>query len=229
MGRFTRWLLIAGIIVIVAVAPVLYYRATYTEEKRLREVVPGKVYRSGQMTTQGFEKAVKDYGIHTIVNLQEDFLDPDISEGYFSSATIKESALCRQLGVRFVAIGPDLVSRQKVHEKRPQAIEQFLAVMDEPKNYPVLIHCKAGLHRTGVMVGIYRMEYEGWDKQAAIREIKKNGFGETACTEANDYIIQYVLNYRPGLRRVQIAQREVLLPKDMLAPSYFAPRAGDHP
>lgn len=229
MGRFTRCLLIAGIIVIVAVAPIMYYRSTYTEGKRLREVVAGKVYRSGQMTTQGFEKAVKEYGIHTIVNLQEDFLDPDISEGYFTSATIKESALCRQLGVRYMVIGPDLVSRQKVHEKRPQAIERFLAVMDEPKNYPVLIHCKAGLHRTGVMVAIYRMEYEGWDKQAAIREVKKNGFGETGCTEANDYIIQYVLNYRPGLRRAQIAQREVLLPKNMLSPSYFTPQATDHP
>ena len=35
--------------------------------------------------------------------------------------------------------------------------------MDDPDSYPVLIHCNAGLNRTGVMVAVYRMEYQGWD------------------------------------------------------------------
>jgi N-alpha-acetyl-L-2,4-diaminobutyrate deacetylase len=65
----------------------------------------------------------------------------------------------------------------------------------------VLIHCKAGLHRTGCMLAIYRMEYEGWTKRQAVQEMKDNGFGESACTSDNDYVMQYVLSYKPGVRQ----------------------------
>jgi hypothetical protein len=72
--------------------------------------------------------------------------------------------------------------------------------MDDPANYPVLLHCRAGLHRTGVMVEVYRQEYEGCSPREAIGDLKENGFGEWPCSAANDYIAQYILNYRPGLR-----------------------------
>src|SRR6202035_2396734 len=105
---------------------------------------------------------------------------------------IKESDLCRKLGVRYVLIEPDLVSKYQVPEKRPRAIEEFLRIMDDESNYPVLIHCKAGLHRTGVLSAVYRMEYQGWSHAAAYRELKGHGFGTWACTSANDYVNQYV-------------------------------------
>jgi protein tyrosine/serine phosphatase len=76
-------------------------------------------------------------------------------------------------------------------------IDQFLALMDDPSNHPVLLHCKAGLHRTGVLTAVYRMEYDGWDSAAALAELKANGFGDINATAANDYIQQYILNYRP--------------------------------
>ena len=200
MGRTLRWGLIALIVGIVAVAPVLLFRMTYAHNKRLREIVPGMVFRSGQLTAEGFTDAVLELGIKTIINLQDDFPDPDLELGFFDRRTIRESDLCRQLGVRYVFIGPDLVWRKRVGIDRPEAIEQFLAIMDDPGSYPVLLHCKAGLHRTGCMAAIYRMEYQGWTPQQAIQEMKHNGFGEWACTTYNDYVVQYVLTYKPGIR-----------------------------
>ena len=79
-------------------------------------------------------------------------------------------------------------------------IDQFLELMDDPDTYPVLLHCKAGLHRTGVMVAAYRMEYEGRTPQQALEELRDNGFGLWNSTSANDYITQYILSYQPGLR-----------------------------
>jgi protein tyrosine/serine phosphatase len=71
----------------------------------------------------------------------------------------------------------------------------------------VLIHCRAGLHRTGVMTAVYRMEYEGWTPGQAIEDLKANGFGEWPCTAANDYITQYILSYKRGLRHNQSVVR----------------------
>ncbi len=182
------------------VAPFVCFRSTYSHDRRLREVVPGRVYRSGQLTGDGFAEAVRRYGIRTIVNVQDDNPDPNLFVSFWGNEKIKESALCSQLGVRLVQLAPDLVSRRAAPEQRPQVIEEFLALMDREDVYPVLIHCKAGLHRTGVLVAVYRMEYQGWSPSAAFHELKGHGFGTSACTSANDYVYQYVLTYRPGQR-----------------------------
>src|SRR6267142_4983490 len=196
MPAFVRWVLGLGLAALLLVVPFVHFRAVYAHGKRLREVTPGKVYRSGQMTAEGFTEAVARYQIRTILNLQDEYPDPDIQKSFWSDETVKETALCRQLGVRYLYLPPNLISRRLVPAQRPEAIERLLAVLDDPASYPVLLHCKAGLHRTGVMVAVYRMEYEGWSPQQAIRELKDNGFGDAACSAANDYIQQYVLNYR---------------------------------
>jgi protein tyrosine phosphatase (PTP) superfamily phosphohydrolase (DUF442 family) len=198
-----RGLLASAVACLVIAVPIVDYRYQYTFAKRLREVVPGRVYRSGQLTAPGFADAVRRFGFRTIVNLQDDFPDPAIAKGYFTGQTIKESELCEQLGVRYLFIAPDVIPRREMSHSRPMAIDQFLAVMDDESNYPVLFHCKAGLHRTGIMAAIYRMEYQGWSHHRAIAELKENGFGEWPCTCANDYIAEYLLTYQPGLRIAQ--------------------------
>jgi hypothetical protein len=45
------------------------------------------------------------------------------------------------------------------------------------------------------------MEYDGWSRREALDEVRRLGFGEYACTTANDYIKQYVLTYQPRQRR----------------------------
>jgi protein-tyrosine phosphatase len=197
-----RWFLTLTLAVFLTVVPFVRYRWVYTHGKRLREVTPGVLYRSGQMTASGIAETVARFKIHTIINLQDEYEDPDIDLGYFTSVTIKESELCRQLGVKYVYIPPDLLPRRLVPPQRPRAIDRFLTLMDDRDNYPVLIHCRAGLHRTGVMTAVYRMEYDGWSPQQAIQELKANGFGEWPCTPANDYITQYILTYQRGVRNI---------------------------
>jgi hypothetical protein len=189
----------AGIATAIIVTPCLLYRWDYTHAKRLREVVPGLVYRSGQMTVDGFIEAMNTFHFRTIINLQEDYPDPDIALGYFTTRTVKESVLCRQLGARFLFIPPDTLPRTQVPHRHPAAIDHFLRVMDDPESYPALLHCRAGLHRTGIMVAVYRMEYQGWSQHQAIQELKANGFGEWPCSSSNEYIAQYILTFRPRL------------------------------
>ena len=213
MRSVVRWMLAGLVVILLAGVPIAFYRAVYTQSKRLRVVSPGQVYRSGQMTAEGFAEAVHRYHIRTIINLQDEYPNPDIARCWIGGNTVPERELCRQLGVRYVFIAPDLIPHRLAPVLRPEAIERFLAVMDDPESYPVLIHCRAGLHRTGVIVAVYRMEYEGWSSRAAMEEVLANGFGRTAGTAANDYISQYVLMYQPGFR-----QPEARLPRGVACP-----------
>jgi protein tyrosine phosphatase (PTP) superfamily phosphohydrolase (DUF442 family) len=197
MGRLGKIALVGFFVVAFALGSYAYFRAVYSHGKRLRVVEAGKFYRCGQLTAAGFREAVARYGIRTILNVQDDFPDPDIALSFLGSATIKERELCEQLGVRYVWLPPDLQPRSTPGGPRPAAIDEFLALMDDPASYPVLIHCKAGLHRTGVLTALWRMEYQGWSREAAFREMKAHGFGDWACTCANDYVEQYVLGYTP--------------------------------
>ena len=203
-----RWGMCLFLAVLFTVPPFLYYRYVYTYAKRLRVVDPGLVYRSGSMTVPGFRAAVKQYGFRTVLNLQDDVPDPDLANGYFGGGKTKERALCRELGIRYAFIGPDVVDRRTVPGCRPKAIDQFLELMDDPDTYPVLIHCKAGLHRTGCLVAVYRMEYDGWTMEQALRELKSHGFGEFASTKANEYIREYVVTYQPRHQESEVKSQE---------------------
>lgn len=56
---------------------------------------------------------------------------------------------------------------------------------------PVLIHCKHGSNRTGIVAAMYRITLEGWSREAALAEMQNNGFGsEDDMTEAVEYVQQ---------------------------------------
>lgn len=207
MTRKGQIVLVAVLVIAFAGGCYAYFRAVYEHGKRLRVVEPGKFYRSGQLTADGFRDAVERYHLRTILNVQDDYPDPDIQADLLGNKTVKESDLCRELGVNYVWLTPDLQPRSTPGGPRPAVLKEFLALLDEPANYPVLIHCKAGLHRTGVLSAVYRQEYQGWSRLAAYRELKAQGFGDTACTSANDYVRQYVLDYKPRVSGSGLALR----------------------
>ncbi len=200
MSNVVRGALIAGLAVVIFVVPFVCFRAAYSYEKRLREVDPGRVYRSGQLTADGLADAVHRFDIRTVINVQDDVPDPDVEKSFWRAGTVKESELCRRLGVRYVWIAPDLVPVKDSPRRRPQAVDELLRVLDDQTVYPVLIHCRAGLNRTGCLVAVYRMEFQGWSPMEAFQEMKDLGFGNSTCTASNQYVNQYVLTYRRGLQ-----------------------------
>ena len=74
--------------------------------------------------------------------------------------------------------------------------------MADPTNYPVLVHCFAGVHRTGAYCAVYRMEYEHWSNAEAVDEIKAHGYEQ--IEEQND-ILGYLQTYVPRWKRLQTA------------------------
>lgn len=198
MSRKGQIVLVVAFLTAFTGAVYFYFRSSYEHSKRLRVVEPGVLYRSGQLTADGFRDAVQRYRIRTIVNVQDEVPDPTLHHGPLSFGTTKESELCRELGVNYVWLAPDLRPRT-LNMPKPTVLDDFFAVLDDPSNYPILLHCKAGLHRTGVLTAVYRMEYQNWSRESAFREMKAHGFGDTACTDANEYVWQYVLTYKSRL------------------------------
>jgi predicted protein tyrosine phosphatase len=49
----------------------------------------------------------------------------------------------------------------------PHNLDTFFKIMDDPKNYPVLIHCYHGVGRAEMYSAIYRIEYENMEKDEA--------------------------------------------------------------
>jgi tyrosine-protein phosphatase SIW14 len=47
----------------------------------------------------------------------------------------------------------------------------FLRIVEDPKNWPVFVHCAEGRDRTGYSVAVYRMVVESWPVDDALHEM----------------------------------------------------------
>ena len=122
------------------------------------------LYRSAQPGIEGLEilnqQLARRYGmpmeIKTVISLRNNAGD---------------GALVKPVGVRYEQI------RFDTWHVKDEDVKRFLQLVRDPKNQPILLHCKHGADRTGMMVAIYRVVEQGWSKQAAIAEMTQGGFG----------------------------------------------------
>ena len=206
MGLWARRALALAIAGVVIGPPVMLYRAQYATTKRLREVTPGRFYRSGQMSATGFRETIDRFKIKTVVNLQHENPDPHLPDKWLGKPVVHEKELCEQLNVRYVLLTPDILPVPNDLKSEPPAVTDFLKLLDDESAYPILIHCKAGLHRTGRLTAIYRMDKEGWELGDALRELRANGYGFTAASESDDFVIQFLQNFKPRRTRTAGSQ-----------------------
>lgn len=183
-----RWcfgFLIVGVIV---GGPVAYTTYRNTHFRSFRAVEPGVLYRSGQLSREGLDRVLNDYGIRTVVTLR----DPAVSG---KEPDWGEEEFCRQRDIRYVRITPQPWSAEDGGRAPVETgIQTFLRTMDDRANYPVLVHCFAGVHRTGAYVAVYRMEYEGWSNSRALDELRAGGYKNL---DTEDDVRGFLENYRP--------------------------------
>ena len=66
-----------------------------------------------------------------------------------------------------------------VHVDDAEIISALRAIQQGEAKGPVLIHCKHGLDRTGLVAAMYGMVVQGWSKQDAVADMTQGGFGDT--------------------------------------------------
>jgi len=186
------WKLLIGITVFLAliVAPVHFAIQQQGAMRNFRVVREGVLYRSGQMTLPALKRVVQERSIRAIVCLR----DSNVS-GKSAAAELAEEEYCKQAGLLYVRIPPRAWEGPDGTAPVDEGVRTFLEVMADSHNYPVLVHCFAGVHRTGAYVAIYRMEHEGWTNEQAIEEMKTCGYFNI---EETWDLLGYMERYRPG-------------------------------
>jgi len=124
-------------------------------------ITDGKVYKSGVIPPDEIEDYVKKYNIKSIVDLRfpgtgDDVNNPEVP----AELTAEKEAVAKIPGVNYFNNGSDQVPKQ-------HNLDAFFKIMDNPDNYPVLIHCYHGVGRAEMYSALYRIEYEGMDKDEA--------------------------------------------------------------
>ena len=56
-----------------------------------------------------------------------------------------------------------------------EVVQSLRIIKNSPK--PILVHCKRGSDRTGLVVAMYRIIFENWSKEKALEEMKNGGYG----------------------------------------------------
>jgi len=68
------------------------------------------------------------------------------------------------------------------------ALDALRAVRKAQEKGPVLIHCKHGQNRTGLVAALYRMMYQGWSKEEALAEMRSFGGSKKRMERAEEYL-----------------------------------------
>ena len=57
------------------------------------------------------------------------------------------------------------------HAPTDEQAKQFVDVISDPANWPVLVHCKGGEGRAGAMAAVTRHSFDAWDHERIMKEV----------------------------------------------------------
>lgn len=142
-GRCRRRILAAALLI--ALIPAGYVGYVFGVRGNFRTVVPGEVYTSAQLRTDQLRRILKDYDIHTVLNLRGntgEAVDRGSLQDLQSTAELQSLALSART--------------------EPDALE-LLGLIDaiESADRPLLIHCHHGMDRSGLAAAVAAMAVGG--------------------------------------------------------------------
>ncbi|WP_298225131.1 dual specificity protein phosphatase family protein [Flavobacterium sp.] len=154
----------------VLLAVVLIFAGKYVYDMNINHnfetITEGKVYKSGVIPPDEIKDYVNKYHIKSIVDLRfpgtADLINnPEIP----AELTAEKEAVAKIPGVNYFNNGSDQVPKQ-------ENLDSFFKIMDNPDNYPVLIHCYHGVGRAEMYSAIYRIEYENFSNEEARKNVR---------------------------------------------------------
>lgn len=117
-------------------------------------VVPGLVYRSGQLDAVTLDQYIQKFHFHTIINLR--------GAGPQADWYLQERVVAQHDHIRYLDLPIDSTS-----PLQPVELRQLLSVLSEKDSVPILIHCQSGIDRSGSMAVVCALlleETQGLEK-----------------------------------------------------------------
>jgi protein tyrosine/serine phosphatase len=112
------------------------------------------VYRGAQPNGQGFAGLAK-IGIRTVIDLRGER---------------SEESDVQRAGMHYVRLA---WSGFKAPDDAQ--IEAVLALLNDSSQWPVFVHCKHGVDRTGTAIACYRIAHDHWSNEQALAEARTFG------------------------------------------------------
>jgi protein tyrosine phosphatase (PTP) superfamily phosphohydrolase (DUF442 family) len=129
----------------------------------------------GQPTDQAYAKAAAG-GFHSVLSLRAANEGMDLTR----ERSLVEKNNLRYFNIPVVSSAP-----------RPEQADEFLRLVKEKSNHPMLINC-ASANRVGAFMMIFRVLEQGWAEDKALQEAIKIGLrGDELKKFARDYIAQH--------------------------------------
>jgi protein-tyrosine phosphatase len=173
------WLIVAALALAVGVG--VYVFLFYIQTYHFAVVTPGVLYRMGVRDQRELETTIRRVHPKTVVCLVTDKEVNDPSEAFQA-----EFSILKADGIWLVRIpvpwgGPP--SRAQVDE--------FLHIVKDQRNQPVIVHCAQGVIRTGMMVAAYEKNMLGYSRQQALDAVQIFGKGKGRADEVKKFIHSY--------------------------------------
>jgi protein tyrosine phosphatase (PTP) superfamily phosphohydrolase (DUF442 family) len=143
------------------------------------EVIPGKIYRSAQPTRANLQELASRYGIKTVLNLRG--VTP--WDGWYQVETQATHDL---------NLSQEDVTMSAQAMPAPAELRRIVEVFDQTE-YPVLVHCKQGADRTGLVSALAMLLYTDANLSEARRQLwPRYGHWPVGRTTAMDqFFVQY--------------------------------------
>lgn len=148
--------------------------------------------RAPQPDEDDLEELHERFGVQTVVNLRGE----KPGEGWFED----ERRGVSRIGARWIHLRTSGQS-----EPTPELVQAFLDLCQDRANWPIMIHCQGGIHRTGLLSALYRMQFQGWPAERAIEEMEDLYF-DWSITD-RDALKRWLRRYQPDPQR-QVVRRE---------------------
>ena len=146
-----------AILLVVLTVMTIGYGLSRVATGNFHTVVPGKLYRSGQMTEGQWAAYIQQYEIKSVLNLRGEHR----ASGWYQG----EVRTAAQRGVAHYDVNMSAI-REIDHE----TLETILAIMRQaPK--PLVIHCLSGADRSGLIAAMYLFAIEGKRAETAAQQL----------------------------------------------------------
>jgi uncharacterized membrane protein len=143
-------------------------------------VWPGKVSRSGTPYSSVGWQWLHDQGVRSIVT----FINNDsVDYPRFSFENV----------LRIPLAGEEVPTDEQAKE--------FLQFIQDPKSWPVDVHCAAGKDRTGMMIALARYAVDGWTLDRVLAEAKRYRGGNDLARFRVECLEKWAATHPPGSER----------------------------